>query len=118
MLITVFQIIFIAGIIGILVIIFRKIPIILRYPREPFEEVSIVGLLERVRQKITSNEFFHGIALPKTEKFLRKIKIFVLKLDNFLTKMVSKLRHKRHVIEEENNTEFENDDTNLPSMPS
>jgi len=116
MLILIAQIVFIISIIGILVIIFRKIPIILRYPREPFEEVSISGMLGKVKQKITSNEFFHGVALPITEKLLRRIKIFVLKFDNFLAKMVNRLRHKRNTIEEENNTE--KDDMDLPSMPS
>jgi hypothetical protein len=95
------QIIFALSIIGILVIILRKIPIILRYPRQPFEEVSLAGILEKLRSKITSNEFFHAMALPITEKLLRKIKIFVLKLDNFLAKLVSRLRHKRNNIEEE-----------------
>jgi len=101
MFIIIAQIIFALSIIGILVIVLRKVPIILRYPRHPFEEVSLSGILEKLRSKITSNEFFHAMALPITEKMLRKIKIFVLKLDNFLAKLVGRLRHRRKNIEEE-----------------
>jgi len=95
------QIVFILSVIGILVIVLRKIPIILRYPRQPFEEVSLAGIFEKLKNRLTSNEFFHATALPITEKLLRKIKIFVLKLDNFLAKLVSRLRHRRKNIEEE-----------------
>jgi hypothetical protein len=110
------QIIFALSIIGILVIILRKIPIILRYPRQPFEEVSLSGVFEKLKNRLTSNEFFHAMALPITEKVLRKIKIFVLKLDNFLAKLVSRLRHRRKNIEEE--IKNGNDDNNGADLPS
>ena len=115
--IIVSQIVFVLSIIGILVIVLRKIPIILRYPRQPFEEVSLAGILEKLRVKITSNEFFHALALPLTEKTLRRIKIFVLKLDNFLAKLVGHLRRSRKNIEEEIEMKNGNDDTDagLPS---
>lgn len=114
--IIVAQIIFGLSIIGILVIIIRKVPIILRYPRQPFEEVSISGIFEKLKNRLTSNEFFHALALPITEKALRKIKIFVLKLDNFLAKRVSRLRHRRKNIEEEIEMKNGNgDDEGLPS---
>jgi hypothetical protein len=114
--IIVAQIIFALSIIGILVIILRKVPIILRYPRQPFEEFSLAGVLGKLKNKITSNEFFHTTALPITEKLLRKIKIFVLKLDNFLAKLVSRLRHKRNNIEEE--IKNGNSDNNGAGSPS
>jgi hypothetical protein len=109
------QIVFFLSVIGILVIILRKIPIILRYPRQPFEEVSLAGVLEKLRTKLTSNEFFHAMALPITEKMLRKIKIFVLRLDNFLAKLVSRLRHSRKNIEAEIKNENDGENLNLPS---
>ena len=111
------QIIFALSIIGILVIILRKVPIILRYPREPFEEVSFAGILNKLKNRITSNEFVHATALPITEKILRKIKIFVLKLDNFLAKLVGHLRRRRENIEEEIETKNGSGDNNagLPS---
>jgi len=115
MIIIVSQIIFGLSIIGILVIILRKVPIILRYPRQPFEEVSLSGILERIKGKITTNEFFHGTALPTTEKILRKIKVFVLKLDNFLAKLVNRLRHRRKNIEEEIKNGNDGENLNLPS---
>lgn len=115
MFIIIAQIVFALSIIGILVIILRKVPIILRYPRQPFEEVSLAGIFEKIKSRVTSNEFFHAMALPITEKFLRKIKIFVLKLDNFLAKLVSGLRHKRKNIEEEIKNENDDENLNLPS---
>jgi len=115
MFIIIAQIVFALSIIGILVIILRKVPIILRYPRQPFEEVSLSGILKKLRSKITSNEFFHAMALPITEKMLRKIKIFVLKLDNFLAKLVGRLRHRRKNIEEEIKNDNGGDNINLPS---
>jgi hypothetical protein len=109
------QIVFALSVIGILVIVLRKIPIILRYPRQPFEEVSLAGVLEKIRTKLTSNEFFHTLALPVTEKMLRRIKIFVLKLDNFLAKLVSRLRHSRKNIEEDIKNGNDGENMNLPS---
>jgi len=101
MLILIFQIIFALSAIGFLVIIFRKIPIILRYPRQPFEEVSLV---DKVKEKINSSNFFHEVIIHRLEKFLRKIKIIVLKIDNFLAKKVDRLRDKiRKKKEEEEN---------------
>jgi len=89
MVITISQIIFIVSVIGILVIVLRKVPVILRYPRHPYEEVS---LWEKIRQKASSSRFFHEVVIPKIEKILRKIKIIVLKFDNFLAKKVDRLR--------------------------
>jgi hypothetical protein len=103
MLILIFQIIFGISIIGVLVIVFRKIPVILRYPRHPFEEVS---LLDKVKEKINSSNFFHEVFVHRAEKILRKIKIFILKIDNFLAKRVDRLRDKikrKKEEEEENN---------------
>jgi len=91
MLILISQIIFGLSVIGILVIILRKIPVILRYPRQPFEDVSLV---DKVKDKINSSDFLPETVIHKTEKFLRKIKIIVLKFDNFLAKIVDKLRNK------------------------
>jgi len=102
MIILVSQIIFGLSIIGILVIILRKVPIILRYPRHPFENISLV---DKVKEKINSSNFFHEIFVHRAEKFLRKIKIIVLKFDNFLARIVDRLRNriKRRKEEEEEN---------------
>jgi len=103
MVILIFQIIFGISIIVVLVIAFRKIPTILRYPRHPFEEVS---LLDKVKEKINSSSFFHEVFVHRTEKILRKIKIFVLKIDNFLAKRVDRLRDR---------TRKKKEDEELPS---
>ncbi|OGZ32824.1 MAG: hypothetical protein A2V69_03305 [Candidatus Portnoybacteria bacterium RBG_13_40_8] len=109
MLITISQIVFAISIIGILVIVLRKVPVILRYPRHPFEETS---LLERVKTKINSSNFFHEIFIHRTEKILRRIKIIVLKFDNFLARIVDRLRDRLKRRKEE---EQENNDFNSPS---
>ncbi len=107
MLILISQIIFALSVVGILVIVLRKIPVILRYPRQPFEDVSLV---EKVKEKINSSSFFHEIFIHRTEKILRRIKIIVLRFDNFLARIVDRLRKKIKKKEEE---EEKND--NLPS---
>ena len=105
MLITVSQIVFAVSILGILAIVLRKVPVILRYPRHPFEEVS---LLNKVKNKINSSNFFHEIFINRTEKALRRLKIIVLKIDNFLARRVDHLRNrvKRRKEEEEENNNF------------
>ncbi len=101
MLITISQIIFTVCVVGVLFIALRKVPVILRYPRHPFENVS---LIDKVKGKINSSNFFHEVFVHRAEKILRKIKIFVLKIDNFLARRVDRLRDKiRKKKEEEEN---------------
>jgi len=90
------QILLALSILGILILLLRKIPVILKYPRYPAKEVSDNGALREQWDKIKENtglsEFFHDTLFPKTEKFLRKLKIILLKFDNFLAKRVANLR--------------------------
>ncbi|MBU2564463.1 hypothetical protein KKA23_02685 [Patescibacteria group bacterium] len=94
--ILVFQIIFFVCILGILFIIFKKIPKLLDYPRHSFEGVSFLKVtkekLNLVKEK--KDVFWHDNFIPRLEKTLRKIKIILLKLDNFLAKRADKLRDK------------------------
>ena len=90
-----------------MVIVLRKIPVILRYPRQPFEEVSLV---EKVKEKINSSSFFHEIFVHRTEKILRRIKVIVLRFDNFLARRVDRLRDRIRRKKEE-----EEENNNLPS---
>jgi len=108
-----FQIILGVGIAGFLVMVFRKIPVLLNYPRHPFEKVS---LKQRIQERIKNfkertgkSDFLHEAVMPKTEKFLRKFKILILKLDNFLAKIVSHISRKKKEKEE-----GDNQDLNLP----
>lgn len=92
------QIIFVLSVLGILFIIARKIPLILQYPRHSEEDISFLGELRRqwsgLKAKTGTDGFLHNVFFPKMEKTLRRIKIIVLKLDNFLAQKVDKLRTK------------------------
>jgi len=107
--IIVFQIIFGLSVAGILVIAFRKIPVLLNYPRHPFEEISlrqkIANKLQEVKEQANQSDFLHNSVIPQVEKVLRKIKIIVLRFDNFLAKAVGHLR--KRVKEKEENKENE-----------
>ena len=113
--ILIFQILLGIGIAGFLIIAFRKIPVLLNYPRNSFEKVSIWQKIRNTWQEIKENanqsNLLHESIMPRTEKFLRKFKVFVLKLDNFLAKLVGHLRKKG---QERKNQEEDDEDFNLP----
>lgn len=96
MIIIIAQIVFALSILGILIIIFRKIPIILKYPRsaEDKEMIDLREQWEKIKNETKISTFFHDNFIPSTEKFLRRIKIILLKFDNFLARRVDKLRAK------------------------
>jgi len=98
MIIIIFQIIFILAVLGILFFIFRKIPTLLEHPRRS-EKGGVIyknihKQLGKAKEKVEASEFLHETVIPRTEKFLRKSKIILLKLDNFLAKRADKLREK------------------------
>lgn len=110
MLILISQIIFALSVLGILFLIFRRIPDLLEFPRSDSEKAlvyeTIRGYWKKLKQKAEASGFLHDAVIPKTEKVLRKTKIILLKLDNFLAKRVDKLRQKmkkRKKETEENN---------------
>lgn len=109
-----FQIILGVGVAGFLVMLFRKIPVLLNYPRHPFEEISlkqrIRERIKHLKEKTGKSDFLHEAVIPRTEKFLRKFNIVILKLHNFLTKMSGHLRKKKQEKEE-----GDNGDSILPS---
>lgn len=98
MIIIIFQIIFILAVLGILFFVFRKIPALLEHPRHS-EKGGVIyknihKQLGKAKEKVEASEFLHETVIPRTEKFLRKSKIILLKLDNFLAKRADKLREK------------------------
>jgi len=115
--IIVFQILLGVGVAGFLVVIFKKIPVLLNYPRHPFEEVSlkhkIVNKINAIKKNANKSEVLHKAIIPKTEKVLRKFSLFVLKLHNFSAKIANLLRRKKQ--EKEENEQGSNDDLNLPT---
>jgi len=109
--IIVFQILLGLSVAGILFLAFKKIPVLLNYPRHPFEEVSlrqkIYNKWQKIKEKTGQSDFLHDKIIPQTEKLLRKIKVFVLKFDNLLAKIVGKLRHKSKTRENGENIDGE-----------
>jgi hypothetical protein len=90
------QIIFGLSIGAILFIVFRKIPLLLEYPRHISGQILIFEKIRNqwktIKSEVGASEFLHETIIPGTEKFLRKIKIILLKLDNFLAKRADNLR--------------------------
>ncbi len=113
--VLVFQILLGVGIAGFLYLAIRKIPVLLNYPRHPFEEVSIKQKIQEKIKKITAKTgetiFLHDAIIPKTEKFLRKFNLFIFKLHNLLTKITSHLRKNK----QDENKDSQNDNFNLPT---
>jgi len=100
-----FQIIFGLSVAGALFFIFKKIPVLLNYPRHPFEEISLkqkfFDRLKVIKDKTGQSDLFHESVMPIMEKFLRRFKVFILKLDNLLAKIVSRLRKRAKKREDE-----------------
>ncbi len=86
-----------SSIIGLAAIIYRKIPLLARLSDE---EIFILSRKKGVIQKIQEVDYKHHwlnfiIAL---EKFLRKIKIVFLKIENFLSKCIDFLRNRSQIM--------------------
>ena len=105
--ILVFQILLGVGIAGVLIMVFRKIPVLLNYPRHPFEEISlkqkIVNKFKKIKENANQSDVLHHAIIPKTEKFVRKSKIITLKIDNFLAKIAGNIKKKKEEKEENDN---------------
>ena len=99
------QIIFALSFLGIIFIVFKKIPLLLDYSRHSSRGVSFLEVARNQFDKIKDkpDSFWNDKLIPKTEKFLRRIKIILLKFDNFLAKRTDKLRKKIKKREDKNN---------------
>jgi len=110
--IIIFPIILILSIAGILYIIHRKIPLLLKYPKYMAQESSMYQNFQEkmgeIKEKTSISKFWHEIIIPKIEKILRKFKVIILKLDNFLAKKVDKMREK--IKRRENGNDDDNDE--------
>jgi hypothetical protein len=110
--IIIFPIILISSIAGILYIIHRKIPLLLKYPKYMAQESSMYQNFQEkmgeIKEKTSISKFWHEIIIPKIEKILRKFKVVILKLDNFLAKKVDKMREK--IKRRENGNDDDNDE--------
>jgi lipoate-protein ligase A len=115
--VLIFQIILGIGIAGFLFVAFRKIPVLLNYPRKPYEETSLRQKIKQrvatLKDKTNKSDFLHESIIPGLEKFLRKFNVFILKLHNLSAKIVSRLKRKKQ--EKIENEQKDNNDLNLPS---
>ncbi len=101
MIIIISKIIFIASALGILFIIFRKIPTLSQLSEEPlakrFSFKETFAQVRVVKENIVLSNFFQNTILRNLEKTLRKFKILALKIDNISDKFLRKLKgnHKK-----------------------
>ena len=90
------KIVFVLSLLGVLFIIIRKIPALTALPEESFVErfsfKVIIGFTTSALKGFTSSNLFKNTLIGKTEKFLRKFKILILKLDNALARFIKRIR--------------------------
>jgi len=88
----------IAGIslLGIIILVLRKIPVLLKLPSEPLANQIVVSWRERLKMKL--QEFRHASLQPALtswlEKTLRRVRLFILKIDRFFVNMIERVREK------------------------
>jgi len=87
------------GIAGTIIIVFRKIPVLMKLPLErPENGLPKISLRERVINltKEIARPDFWLIFISWLEKLLRKIRILVLRMDNYFIDLIKKSREKSH----------------------
>lgn len=94
---AIFYIIIILSFAGLLLIAFRKIPVLLNLSEE---EIAILkrkkGSLQKIREIDYKQHWLNFII--SLEKFLRRLKIIFLKIENLLTKWIGGLRNKSQIM--------------------
>ncbi len=85
-------IILIIGLIGVAVIIFRKIPVLVELPLQEIEKSRVLGeLKDKIRNNGTLKSFSGEILL---QKLLSKIRVLTLKTDKKTDSWLTKLRQR------------------------
>jgi len=85
-------IILIIGLIGVAVIIFRKIPVLVGLPLQEIEKSRVLGeLKDKIRNNGTLESFSGEILL---QKLLSKIRVLTLKTDKKTDSWLTKLRQR------------------------
>lgn len=90
-------IIIILSLAGLVFIVFRKIPTLVKLPTEPVENsLPKISLKERAANlaKNISHPDFWLVFLGWLEKVLRKVRILFLKMDSFFISLIGKSREK------------------------
>ncbi len=95
--------ILIISILGISVIIFQKIPLLLRIPEIPASSFSLKRSVDKLKDKLPFKNFSLELFL---QKILSKIRILTLKTDNktstWLTKLRKRAIKKKKSVEDDN----------------
>ncbi len=96
MIVIISKIVFILSFLGILFIVFRKLPALSRSSEEfSVKRFSFKAIFawpgNAIRQFISSN-FFQNIIIGGLEKSLRRFKILALKIDNIVDKFLRKIK--------------------------
>lgn len=96
MLIIISKIVFALSLVGIIVIIARKLPILSRLPEHPsVKHISFkntLGWLPYSFNRMIASNFFQQFIVKKLERFFRKMKVMALKMNNLLDKVLKKLK--------------------------
>lgn len=90
------QIILFLSLLGILLIIGRKIPTLMKFPRQPEMVLVQQSFLKRLFHFRISMAFI--VLINWLEKLLRKSRIVFLKIDNFISQWIQKAREKSQVL--------------------
>lgn len=93
--INILQIILFLSLLGIFLIVVRKIPILMKFPRQPEVVFIPQPFFKKIFHFRISKYFILLINLA--EKTLRKLRIVFLKMDNFFIQWIQKVREKSQV---------------------
>ena len=92
--IIIFKILFFLSLAALLVIVVRKIPALSRLPEKSGgQEISLKSIFSEIK-KAPKNLGSNIIPQTRLEKFLRRLKIFTLKISNVLDKLLKKTKKK------------------------
>lgn len=94
------QILILVSLLGIGVIILRKIPALLSLPEKPKEILPSQPFFSRLKRKIKGWQYseYRGKILAWLEKALRKLRILFLKIDSFFLTGIKKARERSQVL--------------------
>ncbi|MBI4708704.1 MAG: tetratricopeptide repeat protein [Candidatus Portnoybacteria bacterium] len=85
--------------VGMVVIVLRKMQLLLKLPEKPQEANISSPLLEKFKIKIRGVKYssFQPAVSGWLEKLLRKLRLSILKIDNFFVFLIERLREKSQV---------------------
>lgn len=106
----IFPLIIILCLAGLFILILRKIPALVRLPESPEKELFKKGpFWQEFFAKTKNIKYSHwrGLLFNLLEKAWRKVKILILKLDNFTARRIEKTREKAQIMKVRSRAWFE-----------